>query len=203
MSTPATGRRIVVTAAVALATYAAIALGCQCASASATGAPPTTLAGATAGATAVRGTVVQVTPTLPPPVPAVPANSGTGRRAVYSKMLQRVWAIDSHGKVVRSYLVSGRMSIPYPGTYTVFSRSARTCSYAGPRECMRWMVRFAVGPGGGNIGFHEIPRWNGVPEQSDAQLGQPLSHGCVRQATADARFMWSWGVLGTTVVVLP
>lgn len=160
------------------------------------------MGGATAGATASRGTAVQVTPTLPPPAPAVPAKSGTGRRVVYSTTLQRVWAVDGHGTVVRTYRVSGRTSIPNPGTYTVFSRSARACSYAGPQECMRWMVRFAVGPGGGNIGFHEIPRWYGVPEQTDAQLGQPLSHGCVREATADARFMWTWGVLGTRVVVL-
>ena len=205
MSTPARSRRIVVASTVALAAAAAIALGCQVASASAStaAASSTTQAGATAGATAGRGTVVQVTPTLPPPVPAVPANSGSGRRAVYSKTLQRVWAIDGSGKVVRTYRVSGRMSIPYPGTYQVFSRSSRTCSYAGPQECMRWMVRFTVGPGGGNIGFHEIPRWYGVPEQSEAQLGQPLSHGCIREATIDAQFMWSWGVLGTKVVVLP
>jgi hypothetical protein len=203
MHTPATARGIVIAATVALAASAAIALGCQLSFASAAAAPVTTVLGATASATASRGTAVQVTPTVPPPAPAVPAKSGTGRRAVYSKTLQRVWAIDTHGTVVRTYRVSGRMSIPYPGNYTVFSRSARTCSYAGPQECMRWMVRFAVGPGGGSIGFHEIPRWYGVPEQSDAQLGLPLSHGCVREGTADAQFMWSWGVLGTRIVVVP
>jgi hypothetical protein len=64
------------------------------------------------------------------------------------------------------------------------------------------MVRFAYGPGGGRIGFHEIPNKNGVPLQSYAQLGQPLSGGCVRQTTADAIWMWNWAGIGTTVVVL-
>jgi lipoprotein-anchoring transpeptidase ErfK/SrfK len=64
------------------------------------------------------------------------------------------------------------------------------------------MVRFAHGPLGDNIGFHEIPKRDGVPIQSDAQLGQALSGGCVRQATADAIFMWDFAGLGTTVVVV-
>jgi lipoprotein-anchoring transpeptidase ErfK/SrfK len=67
---------------------------------------------------------------------------------------------------------------------------------------MRWMVRFAHGPTGGNIGFHEIPRDNGVPMQSDSQLGQALSSGCVRQSTADAQYMWLFGGIGTRVVVI-
>ena len=64
------------------------------------------------------------------------------------------------------------------------------------------MVRFTVGPDGDNIGFHEIPKNNGVPVQTEAQLGQPLSGGCVRQATPDAEYMWNWAPVGTKVVVL-
>jgi lipoprotein-anchoring transpeptidase ErfK/SrfK len=67
------------------------------------------------------------------------------------------------------------------------------------------MVRFAKGPGGDNIGFHEIPTniRTGVPLQSVSQLGQALSGGCVRQATSDAVYMWNWAPIGTQVVVLP
>jgi lipoprotein-anchoring transpeptidase ErfK/SrfK len=64
------------------------------------------------------------------------------------------------------------------------------------------MVRFTVGPDGDNIGFHEIPKVNGTPIQSEAQLGQALSGGCVRQATPDAEHMWGWAPVGTKVVVL-
>ena len=68
----------------------------------------------------------------------------------------------------------------------MFSRSSFTCNIKNPSICWRFMVRFTVGPDGDNIGFHEIPKVNGKPIQSEAQLGQPLSGGCVRQATPDA-----------------
>jgi lipoprotein-anchoring transpeptidase ErfK/SrfK len=164
---------------------------------------------------ATRGSSIQLTPTLPPPPSedptttqplappdtGVPVASGTGRRVVYSKVRMRVWVVDSNDVTIRTYRVSGRYGQPDPGTYHVFSRSAYTCNIDHPNICMRFMVRFAKGPKGDNIGFHEIPRENGVPIQSDAQLGQALSGGCVRQATADAMFMWDFAGIGTTVVV--
>jgi lipoprotein-anchoring transpeptidase ErfK/SrfK len=65
------------------------------------------------------------------------------------------------------------------------------------------MVRFAKGDRGGNIGFHDIPYQYGRPVQTIDQLGQPLSGGCVRQASADAIWMWNWAQLGTVVIVTP
>ncbi len=164
-----------------------------------------------------RGTQVQLTPTIPPPATTtttttippptdeLPANSGEGRRAVYSKSRQRTWTVEADGTVSRTYLVSGRLTWnqPSPGTYHVFSRSSFTCNIKNPSICWRMMVRFTVGPDGDNIGFHEIPKVNGKPIQTEAQLGQPLSGGCVRQATPDAEHMWAWAPVGTTVVVLP
>jgi lipoprotein-anchoring transpeptidase ErfK/SrfK len=171
------------------------------------------------GSPAVRLPAFQVTPTLPPPPPpppppvattparsdsaGVPANSGSGRRAVYSKSRQRVWLIDSDGEVFHTHRVSGRQDQPRPGTYSVWSRSTNTCSRSSPDVCMRWMVRFAFSFRGDNIGFHEIPRRNGVPLQNEAQLGQALSAGCIRQATSDALIVWNWAQIGTVVVVLP
>ncbi len=172
-------------------------------------------AAADAIAAATRGSSIQETPTLPPPPTeeptttqvvappdtGVPYLSGVGRRVVYSKNQMRVWIVDGSNMTVRTYRVSGRFGQPDPGTYQVFSRSAFTCNIDHPNICMRFMVRFAHGPLGDNIGFHEIPKRDGVPVQSDAQLGQALSGGCVRQATADALFMWDFASIGTTVVV--
>jgi hypothetical protein len=148
-------------------------------------------------------------PTLPPTTPPTtlpgiqpPPNSGSGRRVIYSRSAMRVWIVDATNSVVRTYRVSGRYGIPYNGTYAVYSRSAFTCHLGNSHVCMRWMVRFAHGPTGDNIGFHEIPRDNGVPMQSDSQLGQALSSGCVRQSTADAQYMWLFGGIGTRVVVI-
>jgi lipoprotein-anchoring transpeptidase ErfK/SrfK len=179
--------------------------------------PPTTttivpLVIDTPGVTPHRGTQLQVTPTVPPPVTtttlpatALPANSGTGRRIVYSKPRQRVWTVEEDGTVSNTHLVSGRLTFdqPTPGTYHVFSRSLYTCNIKNPAVCWRYMVRFAIGGDeGDNIGFHEIPKKNGVPLQSVSQLGTPLSHGCVRQSTPDAIYVWDWAPIGTKVVVL-
>jgi hypothetical protein len=172
-------------------------------------------AAADAIAAATRGSSIQATPTLPPPPTEAPTTtevvappdtgvpylSGFGRRVVYSKNQMRVWIVDGNNVTVRTYRVSGRFGQPTPGTYQVFSRSAFTCNIDHPNICMRFMVRFAHGPLGDNIGFHEIPKRDGVPVQPDAQLGQALSGGCVRQATADALYMWDFAGIGTTVVV--
>jgi lipoprotein-anchoring transpeptidase ErfK/SrfK len=56
----------------------------------------------------------------------------------------------------------------------------------------------------GNIGFHGIPVHvsDGSPYQTEAELGQRLSGGCQRQANPDARFLWDFADIGTTVVVI-
>lgn len=158
-----------------------------------------------------RGTQAQVTETVPPPpsttLPdplALPPDSGSGRRIVYSKSAQRVWVVEADETVSKTHLVSGRRTWnqPLPGTYSVFSRSSYTCNIKNPSICWRYMVRFTRGPEGDNIGFHEIPKRNGVPVQTIAQLGTPLSGGCVRQATPDAIYIWEWAPVGTKVVVL-
>jgi peptidoglycan hydrolase-like protein with peptidoglycan-binding domain len=138
----------------------------------------------------------------PPDPTLLPRNSGSGRRIVYLRSAQRIWAVDSNGAVLKTHLVSGRLYEPYAGTYEVYSRSLYSFATQNPSIRWRYMVRFAYGPQGGRIGFHEIPNRNGVPLQSVSQLGQPLSGGCVRQATADAQWIWNWAGLGTKVVVL-
>jgi hypothetical protein len=167
---------------------------------------------------ATRGSAVQLTETLPPPPPTtaapfpaklradqleVPADSGTGRRVVYSMGIQRVWMIEDDGSIYNTHRVSGRLDSPGYGTYKVWSRSTFTCSIVHPDVCMRYMVRFAKKSNGNNIGFHSIPYRDGKPLQEDDQLGTPLSGGCVRQVLEDAILMWDWAQLGTVVVVIP
>jgi lipoprotein-anchoring transpeptidase ErfK/SrfK len=159
-----------------------------------------------------RGNQIQITkpppppPTLPPWDPfRLPANSGSGRRVVYSKTQQTVWALDDNNTVIKVHRVSGKQTPfdPAPGVYRVYSRSRYTYSINNPSITWGYMIRFAKGARGGNIGLHEIPMQNGRPMQSVAQLGQPLSGGCVRQAVPDAVWMWNWAGIGTVVVVTP
>ena len=176
------------------------------AGASASPAVPITGPAAATGITPRRGSQVQLQPPPPPP-PAefqLPANSGSGRRAVYSKSLQRVWAVDENEVVIKTHRVSGRLDPldPRPGVYSVYSRSFSTFAIHNPSITWNYMIRFAHGSHDGNIGFHAIPIQYGRPVQTIEQLGQPLSGGCVRQAPEDAIWMWNWAHVGTVVVVL-
>ncbi len=131
----------------------------------------------------------------------LPFDSGMGRRVVYSVEQQRVWWVDEHDVVVNSYLVSGRANTPRPGHYHVFSKSRHTTSLNGASR-MEFMVRFTWGNSAA-IGFHSIPvDRRGRPLQSEAELGQYRSAGCIRQRYADAAGLYDFAQVGTPVVVV-
>lgn len=135
--------------------------------------------------------------------PQVPHKSGAGRRIVYSGKMQRAWAVSADNSIVRTFLVSGRRAVPKPGTYRVFSQSLSSFSPDLPGVTFRYMTRFAIGPDGGNIGFHELPLRYGKPMQTEDQLGTFQGSGCLRSTTVDAKFIYQWAHIGTTVVVVP
>nr|WP_246304153.1 L,D-transpeptidase [Nocardioides thalensis] len=133
----------------------------------------------------------------------LPVGSGEGRRVVFSESQQRVWLVEDDGTVVRTYLASGSVYDNLdPGTYEVFSTS-RYAVGIDDSGTMEYFVRFTHGDEGAAIGFHTIPVDDGVPVQTRDQLGTPLSHGCIRQAEADAIALWDFAPVGTTVVVTP
>lgn len=133
----------------------------------------------------------------------LPGDSGAGKRVVYDISAQRAWLVEADDSVVRTYPVSGsRYDQLDTGTYQVFSRSRHATSWHGT-ESMEFMVRFHRGARA-NIGFHDIPvdTSTGVEVQTLAELGTPLSDGCIRQDVADAAALWEFAPVGTSVVVL-
>jgi hypothetical protein len=136
-------------------------------------------------------------PRSTPPYPDV----GDGKRIVYSNSEQRVWLIDEREQLIDTYPVSGREAVPATGTYQVFSKSVEARATSGGIT-MRHMVRFAHGPRV-PYGFHSIPRGSdGQPLQTEEELGQFRSGGCVRQADAKAEALYAWAPIGTTVILL-
>jgi L,D-transpeptidase-like protein len=131
-----------------------------------------------------------------------PRRSGDGRRVVYDMSDQRVWLIGPKDGVKRSYLVSGSVYDNLgPGRYDVYSRSRWAVSFDG-QSTMEYFVRFTEGDNAA-IGFHDIPEdSNGDEVQTAAQLGTPRSHGCIRQRLVDAKAMWRFAHIGTSVSVL-
>ena len=143
--------------------------------------------------------------TRPPPPPAArqpqpPKHSGHGKRVIYDLSAQRVWLVSAKNDVTRTYRVSGGLTyVVAPGTYEVYSKSRHGIGVDGSE--MDYMVRFTHGTTAA-IGFHDIPVLNGQPVQPRAQLGTPQSHGCIRQRHTDAKALWRFAPVGTTVVVL-
>ncbi len=135
--------------------------------------------------------------------PPLPEGSGSGRRIVYDRKGQRVWAVDKDGRIIRSWLVSGsKYSNELPGTHQVYSRSEMSTAWNGKAylpKMVRWLKTDI-----GAIGFHSIPlhREDNSPYQTEAELGQRLSGGCQRQAPRDADFLWDFAQVGTPVVVI-
>lgn len=131
---------------------------------------------------------------------ALPPRSGRGKRVVFDISDQRVWLVDADGDVRRTYLVSGSLTDNLkPGTYEVYSTSRHAVGI-DDSGTMQYMVRFAHGKRAA-IGFHDIPVDDGKRVQTRAELGTPQSHGCIRQARPDARALWYFAIVGTTVVV--
>jgi hypothetical protein len=132
---------------------------------------------------------------------ALPEGSGTGKRVVFSESRQRVWLVNEDEQVERTYLVSGSVYDNLdPGAFNVYSRSEDAWG-VDDSGSMKYFVRFTQGDTGAAIGFHDIPIKDGVPAQTEAQLGTPLSHGCVRQRRSDAIALWKFAPLGTSVIV--
>lgn len=132
---------------------------------------------------------------------SLPADSGEGRRVIFSERRQRVWLVNDDEEVVRTYLVSGSVYDNLdPGTFEVYSRS-EDATGIDDSGTMKYFVRFTQGDTGVAIGFHDIPILDGELIQRFRDLGTPLSHGCIRQRRADAIALWNFAPLGTTVVV--
>jgi lipoprotein-anchoring transpeptidase ErfK/SrfK len=131
----------------------------------------------------------------------LPEGSGTGKRVVFSESRQRVWLVDRDEKVVRTYLVSGSVYDNLdPGAFNVYSRSEDAWG-VDDSGSMKYFVRFTQGDTGAAIGFHDIPVKDGQLAQTEAELGTPTSHGCIRQRRADALALWEFAPLGTPVIV--
>ncbi|MFD5709376.1 hypothetical protein ACFWHW_03115 [Streptomyces pharetrae] len=125
---------------------------------------------------------------------AVPDDSGTGRRIVYSLSQNRVWLIDASDSPRRTFTVWPGTVDPDPGTYTVGTRSEPvTTGSDGVR--IEHIVYFAA-KSGVNIAFSHAVDGASPPPASGAQTGG------IRTKRADGEALWAFATTGTTVTVV-
>ena len=133
--------------------------------------------------------------------PDMPLNTGqgTGKRIVYCNVCQRLWLVENDETVFDSYLISGKQGVPKAGLYQTFTRELHTTA-SDPSYTMDYFMAYAQGEVL-HLGFHTIPLHNGVPIQTEDELGQFRSHGCIRQDIPHAIQLWNWAPLYTPVWV--
>ncbi|MFC5957803.1 hypothetical protein ACFP51_26050 [Streptomyces pratens] len=124
---------------------------------------------------------------------AVPADSGTGRRVVYSLDTQQVWLVDASDAPRRSFEVWPGTVAPDPGTYTIGTRTEATTGSDGVD--VEHIVYFAV-KSGVSIAF------SNAVDGSSPPPAEGRSTGGIRVAKADGEALWTFGTTGTTVRVV-
>ena len=119
--------------------------------------------------------------------PAPITTGGPGRRVELLLDRQLVLAIENNAVVRVIHISSGAAATPTPpGSYAVTRKEAR--SWSVPFQV--WLPYAAYFVGG--IAFHEYP---------DVPVA-PASHGCVRQTSFDAKWLFDFLSVGTPVRVL-
>ncbi|WP_439946311.1 hypothetical protein [Streptomyces sp. BBFR109] len=129
---------------------------------------------------------------------ALPANSGTGERVVYSVDDDRVWLVSAGGTVENTFQVTPGSVDPAPGTYTVTSRSKAVTGTDGvPVE---HVVRFADVQGV-VVGFSAAVDQS-TPQDGDTGADTSVKTGGIRESRADGEAMWMFATIGQKVVVI-
>ena len=119
---------------------------------------------------------------------ALPANSGTGTRIVYSAGQKRIW-LAQDSTVERTAPVVPGTETPSNGSYTVTSKVSSTTSSDGVQVV--YVVRF-----GSSYGFDAEQGITGLPPAPTGRTGG------VRMAQVDAQVLYSFAAVGTAVVVV-
>lgn len=124
---------------------------------------------------------------------AVPADSGTGRRIVYSLDTQQVWLVDASDAPRRSFEVWPGTVDPDPGTYTIGTRTEATTGSDGVD--VEHIMYFAA-KSGVSIAFSNAVDGSSPPPAEGRQTGG------IRVAKDDGEALWTFGTTGTTVRVV-
>ena len=125
---------------------------------------------------------------------ALPANSGSGTRIVYSPNTKRVWLVSGAKTVERTIVVvPGTIAAP-DGTYSVYDKSPGATGSDGVQ--VLYVVRFEANSSSTAFGFDADANVSGLPP---APTGKTAG---TRMAQLDAQALYEFSSVGTTVVVV-
>lgn len=129
---------------------------------------------------------------------ALPANSGSGTRVVYSLTGKRIWIVDTEAKAGTkppTFPVTPSAVSPKPDTYRVTSRSSKVTGSDG--KPVEHVVRFA-NVDGVTIGFSAAVDGKKPAPGATPQEGT----GAVRLSRPDGKAIWEFATISVKVVVV-
>lgn len=127
------------------------------------------------------------------PAYALPPDSGSGQRVVFSVVDERVWLVGADDRVVRTYRVLEGNVLPSVGTHEVFARRAQGVGGDGRR--VEHAVLFAS-VDGTNVGFSAAV---------DGSLTRPdpaTQTAAIREHRPDGDALWRQATIGSPVEVV-
>ncbi|MFJ2396102.1 hypothetical protein ACIOTI_25560 [Streptomyces sp. NPDC087843] len=124
---------------------------------------------------------------------ALPGDSGSGERVVYSIDDDRVWLVGENNKTQRTFAVTPGTLDPVVGTYAVTSRGRTVTGSDGAQ--IEHVVRFSV-VDGIVIGF------SAATDGSTSAPDPAKRLGGIRESRADGDAMWTFATVGVKVVVI-
>lgn len=106
-----------------------------------------------------------------------------------------------NGFQLGSFTVStGKWDTPTPiGQFKIGNKQPRAFSRKYGLYMPFWM-QFLQGDEG-SYGLHELPEWPNGYKEGQNHLGIAVSHGCIRLGVGDAKKLYDWAEVGTTVIV--
>ncbi|MFF8032509.1 MULTISPECIES: hypothetical protein [unclassified Streptomyces] len=125
---------------------------------------------------------------------AVPADSGTGRRIVYSLGQKRVWLVDASDAPRRSFAVWPGTVSPDPGAYEIGTRTEATTGSDG--VAIEHIMYFAAKA-------DVFVAFSNAVDGSSPPPPEPATRtGGIRVSKNDGRALWTFGTAGTPVRVV-
>ncbi|MEU3534122.1 hypothetical protein AB0E70_21395 [Streptomyces murinus] len=170
------------------ATVAVVALAVQ-----AEHGPHPTAASVKPSTSVSAGTHGSAKPKPPAGPPALPADSGDGRRIVYSLAGKRLWLVDATGKEIRTFEVWPGTVPPAPGRYSI---TLRTQSLKGSDGVEIEHVMYFTKVDGVNVAFSNALDGASPPPAEGKKLGG------IRMRKQDGAALWAFGDQGTNVTVV-
>jgi hypothetical protein len=124
---------------------------------------------------------------------ALPANSGSGTRIVYSPGEHRVWLVTG-STLERTIVVRPGTIAAADGTYSVSAKSPGATGSDGVQ--VLYVVRFTTSNTSTTFGFDADAGITGLPPAPTGQTGG------IRMAQLDAQALYEFSAVGTSVVVV-